>query len=68
MLELLCGPEAKLANALTAPELDATLQVTLERVGEGRDTPEKLTRGGGDCGEILLALERARADGAAGTR
>jgi DNA processing protein len=57
-LELLCGPDAKLASARTEspPKLDTTLQATLERVGEGRDTPEKLTREGGDCGAILLAL------------
>jgi len=71
-LELLFGPEAQLATARAGPlpELDAALQTTLERVGEGRDTPEKLTREGGDCGEILLALSElelmgmlARGDG-----
>jgi DNA processing protein len=71
-LELLCGPEARLATAREGamPELDPTLQATLERVGEGRDTPEKLTREGGDCGEVLLALSElelmgmlARGDG-----
>lgn len=71
-LELLVGPEAQVATAGPGPlpELDATLQATLEMVGEGRDTPEKLTREGGDCGEILLALSElelmgmlARGDG-----
>ena len=71
-LELLFGPEAQLATARAGPlpELDAALQTTLERVGEGRDTPEKLTREGGDCGAILLALSElelmgmlARGDG-----
>jgi DNA processing protein len=71
-LELLCGPGAPVAAAPTCPaaELEPRLRTTLERVGEGRDTPEKLTRGGGDCGEILLALSElelmgllARGDG-----
>jgi DNA processing protein len=71
-LELLFGFEAPLATARAGPpaELEPRLQTTLESVGEGRDTPEKLTRDGGDCGEVLLALSElelmgmlARGDG-----
>jgi DNA processing protein len=71
-LELLCSPEAPVTAPLTcAPaELEPRLRTILEHVGEGRDTPEKLTRKGGDCGEILLALSElelmgllARGDG-----
>ena len=68
-LELLCGPAAATRTCPPA-ELEPRLQTTLERVGEGQDTPEKLTREGGDCGEILLALSElelmgllARGDG-----
>jgi DNA processing protein len=71
-LELLYGPQAPAAPPQTRPpaELEPRLKATLERVGEGRDTPGKLTRDGGDCGEILLALSElelmgllARGDG-----
>jgi DNA processing protein len=71
-LELLYGADAPAAAARACPpaELEPRLRTTLERVGEGRDTPEKLARDGGDCGEILLALSElelmgllARGDG-----
>jgi DNA processing protein len=70
-LELLCGPDA-LSNSPTGTqaELEPRLRATLERVGAGRDTPEKLTEGGQDAGEVLLALSElelmgllARGDG-----
>jgi DNA processing protein len=52
------GQRARAATC--ASEADAGLQpallATLERVGAGRDTPDKLTRAGGDCSEVLLAL------------
>ena len=38
--------------------VDACLQPTLERVGAGCDTPDKLTRAGADPEEVLLALSR----------
>jgi DNA processing protein len=71
-LELLYGPQpqATAPRPCSRAELEPRLQATLERVGEGRDTPGKLTRDGGDCGEILLALSElellgllARGDG-----
>jgi DNA processing protein len=37
---------------------DPCLQATLERVGAGYDTPDKLTRAGADSEEVLLALSR----------
>ena len=50
--------------------LEPRLQATLERVGTGYDTPDKLTRGGVDSAEVLLALSElelmgllARGDG-----
>jgi DNA processing protein len=57
-LELLCGPGAPCAGgpAGAPTELEPRLQETLERVGAGRDTAEKLTRDGGDVSELLLAL------------
>ncbi len=36
--------------------LQPRLRATLERVGDGCDTPEKLTRAGADAYEVLLAL------------
>jgi DNA processing protein len=52
------------------PELDPRLRTTLEQVGAGRDTPEKLTTAGADHEEALLALSElelmgllARGDG-----
>ena len=51
-------------------ELAPCLQATLERVGAGCDTPDKLTRAGADTAEVLLALSElelmgllARGDG-----
>jgi DNA processing protein len=71
-LELLCGPDAP----ATSPPRDARaaleprLRSVLDRVGEGRDTPDRLTAAGEDSGELLLALSElellgllARGDG-----
>jgi DNA processing protein len=51
-------------------ELEPRLRSSLERVGAGQDTPEKLAREGADAGEVLLALSElelmgllARGDG-----
>jgi DNA processing protein len=51
-------------------ELEPRLHATLERVGAGRDTPDKLTGAGENAGEVLLALSElelmgllARGDG-----
>jgi DNA processing protein len=38
--------------------IDPCLQATLERVGAGCDTPDKLMRAGADPEEVLLALSR----------
>lgn len=71
-LELLYGPRAPTAGAPADPGrgLEPRLRDTLERVGAGRDTPDKLTRAGEDAGETLLALSElellgllARGDG-----
>jgi DNA processing protein len=71
-LELLCGPgsPATATPADSHAALEPRLRATLENVGAGIDTPEKLTRGGGDSGELLLALSElelmgllARGDG-----
>ncbi len=56
-LELLSGLGSPAAAARKAPaELEPRLQVTLDRVGAGRDTPAKLASAGEDAGEMLLAL------------
>jgi DNA processing protein len=71
-LELLCGVHPR-----TAPEparapvaLQPRLQGILDAVGAGRDSPDKLTRAGGDPADTLLALSElelmgllARGDG-----
>jgi DNA processing protein len=71
-LELLCGVDvaAVAGAAATGIELPRTLRATLERVGAGADTPNKLTRDGRDSAEVLLALSElelmgliARGDG-----
>ena len=71
-LELLCGVDvaAVTGAAATGIELPRTLRATLERVGAGADTPNKLTRDGRDSAEVLLALSElelmgliARGDG-----
>ncbi len=70
-LELLCDPHAPTVQP-TAPhaEIEPRLRTTLDRVGAGSDTPEKLTNDGQDAGEVLLALSElelmgllARGDG-----
>jgi predicted Rossmann fold nucleotide-binding protein DprA/Smf involved in DNA uptake len=57
-LELLCGPATPAAASPTEPsaELEPRLRATLERVGAGRDMPDKLIDEGEDAGELLLAL------------
>jgi DNA processing protein len=70
-LELLCGPDAPTPPP-PAPqaELEPRLKAMFDRVGAGRDTPERLTNDGQDAGEVLLALSElelmgllARGDG-----
>jgi DNA processing protein len=71
-LELLCDsgePSGPLPGA-GRPDLEPRLEAILDRVGAGSDTPEKLTREGGDSGELPLALSElelmgllARGDG-----
>jgi DNA processing protein len=66
VLELLYAPGTSLPHAdpAAAPTAAAAaqrglrsgLRTTLERVGAGDDTPEKLTRAGADASEVLLAL------------
>jgi DNA processing protein len=82
VLELLCRvgppgasgrgrPSRNAAKNLTAPAaLEPRLRQTLERVGAGEDTPDKLTGSGTDTDEVLLALSElevmgllARGDG-----
>ena len=78
MLELLYAPDGSpshgrpstMEHSTAAPHsgLRRDLQVTLARVATGCDTPDRLTRTGADAADVLLALERARADGAARAR
>jgi DNA processing protein len=75
VLELLCGVNAQSARAPAPPidaraGLDPRLRATLDRVGAGSDTPEKLAGIGEDATETLLALSElelmgllARGDG-----
>jgi DNA processing protein len=58
VLELLYGMGTRrVAVAREAQlELEPRLRATLEMVGAGHDTPEKLARAGADAGEVLLAL------------
>jgi DNA processing protein len=73
-LDLLYAIGARPRSAAMTPgsraRLEPRLQKTLERVGEGSDTPDKLTRTGADAGAVLLALSElelmgllARGDG-----
>jgi len=71
-LELLYGIDAQTAAhpAYAQAELEPRLRDTLDRVGAGRDTPDKLTSPGEDAGDTLLALSElellgllARGDG-----
>jgi len=69
-LELLGCTDAPAAATGRAASLDPRLKGTLERVGAGEDTPDKLTREDGDAAEVLLALSEleligllARGDG-----
>jgi len=71
-LELLCGPDspAGVASSDRSVKLDPRLRTTLERVGAGRDTPDKLMGEGEESGDLLLALSElelmgllARGDG-----
>jgi DNA processing protein len=56
-LERLYGVSAWQLDASSLPrKLRPGLRATLERVGAGEDTPDKLTRLGDDPGETLLAL------------
>jgi len=66
VLELLYTPEdapargraATIATGAVAPHsgLRRELRATLERVGTGCDTPDKLTRAGANATSVLLAL------------
>ncbi len=58
------------ANVEPHAGLQPRLRITLERVGAGHDTPDKLTRAGADSSDVLLALSElelmgllARGDG-----
>jgi DNA processing protein len=68
-LELLCrlgAPVARThAQATREPRVNLTdrLRRTLEMVGAGEDTPDKLTGRGGDPGELLLALSELEVRG-----
>jgi len=71
-LELLYGMDAPRPSPQrqSRPELEPGLKATLEQVGAGRDTPEKLTRAGADAWEVLVSLSElelmgllARGDG-----
>jgi DNA processing protein len=68
-LELLCrlgAPAARSrARATSEPRVNLTdrLRRTLDRVGAGEDTPDKLTCRGGDLGEVLLALSELEVRG-----
>jgi len=57
-LELLCvaGGQTRGGPADGRPGLEPRLRDTLEQVGAGRDTPDKLASAGRDAGETLLAL------------
>jgi DNA processing protein len=56
-LDLLYGVSAWQLDAPSLPtQLRPDLRATLERVGDGEDTPGKLARAGDDPGETLLAL------------
>jgi DNA processing protein len=80
VLELLYRIGASRPDGRVSPEpragsephaaLEPRLKATLEQVGTGYDTPDKLTRAGLDCAEVLLALSElelmgllARGDG-----
>src|SRR5205807_5681714 len=58
VLELLRGgsPVARPREAEKRLQLEPRLAEVLERVGEGRDTPDRLIAGASDLGEVLLAL------------
>jgi DNA processing protein len=80
-LELLYGPgtssmppsapaHRQIATQDPQTEIEPRLRAVLERVGAGRDTPDKLAAGDGDAGEMLMALSElelmgllARGDG-----
>ena len=57
-LELLYGDDAQTPGGPADPRagLEPMLRDTLEQVGAGRDTPDKLTSAGEDAGATLLAL------------
>ncbi|HXW59376.1 MAG TPA: DNA-processing protein DprA [Solirubrobacteraceae bacterium] len=55
VLELLCGQETRAVHT-RGDRLAARLRHTLERVGAGLDTPERLAAAGEDLGATLLAL------------
>jgi DNA processing protein len=57
-LELICGSDtpAAPAPANAREQLGPRLRSTLERVGAGDDTPERLAGHGVDAGELLLEL------------
>jgi DNA processing protein len=57
VLDLLGGVVAQAGESSAAEDrLEPRLRGVLERVGSGDDTPQKLTRAGGDAGELLQAL------------
>jgi DNA processing protein len=58
VLELLHGgPSAEpVADGTACVELEPRLAEVLEQVGEGRDSPDRLTDPAADADEVLLAL------------
>jgi predicted Rossmann fold nucleotide-binding protein DprA/Smf involved in DNA uptake len=58
VLELLHAgsPAAPVAEGAARVQLEPRLSEVLERVGEGRDSPDRLIDPTGDFGEVLLAL------------
>jgi DNA processing protein len=57
VLDLLGGVVTGAGDSSAAEDrLEPRLREVLERVGSGDDTPQKLTRDGGDAGELLQAL------------
>jgi DNA processing protein len=69
VLELLCrlgaaaGPTRAQATVEPRVNLTRRLRRTLERVGAGEDTPDRLTGPGEDAGEVLLALSELEVRG-----
>ncbi|HZL47780.1 MAG TPA: DNA-processing protein DprA [Solirubrobacteraceae bacterium] len=57
------GTPKRSSTKRQSQQLEPRLQMTLEQVGAGRDTPAKLTAGSADAGEVLLALSELEAMG-----